>query len=99
VTKFPPNTKQAKTVDRCSLKRATEFAGELATVRGGPHINIRSPRLQPGKYAIGETKRTFATLSAISRRIERQLREPSYEDVTYGTGIAKIDCGATRPCN
>jgi hypothetical protein len=22
-----------------------------------PHINIRSPRLQPGKFAIGETKR------------------------------------------
>src|SRR5437588_6670376 len=27
------------------------------------HINIRSPRLKPGQFVIGETKKTFATLS------------------------------------
>jgi hypothetical protein len=31
-----------------------------------PHINIRSPRLQPGKFVIGETKKTFATKTARS---------------------------------
>jgi len=30
-TKFPPTTKQAATVDRCSLKRATEVVSEFVT--------------------------------------------------------------------
>jgi hypothetical protein len=61
---FRQTTKQATTVDRCRLKRATEVTSEF--VAEFPHINTRSPRLQPGQFVISETERLLQHYLPIS---------------------------------
>jgi hypothetical protein len=46
-----------------------------------PHINIRSPRLQPGKFVIGETKRLLQHYlpAADLQRLGRYVRSANFD--------------------
>jgi len=61
---FRQKTKQATIADRCVLKRATD---EFIAIDVVPHMIIRSPRLEAGKFVFWRRKKSFATPSAKGR--------------------------------
>jgi hypothetical protein len=80
---FRQTTKQAATVDRCSPNAPPKSPVSSSQNEVVAYINVRSPRVQPGKTGIGETKRLLQHYPPIA-----EVRRP--HSITSSVQASKV---------